>query len=363
MMDKLAAWLCLKSAPELKLAAIQAILERHPDPCAFVGEAAHPLYQEKLLGPAAARHLAQGILPEKHEQIRRLCGHYGIGLLCYSDPDYPPGLKDIYSPPLILWYRGDIVKALQNICLAVVGTRKPTAYGREMCARLIAPACQRGITIVSGLALGIDTIAHQTALKHQAQTIAVFASGLDQVYPPQNRELSSRIVALGALVSEYDPGSKMERWNFPARNRIVSALAQAAFIVEGAMTSGAMLTAKYAVEQNRDVMALPGNINHPCAQGPNYLIKTGAQCVTTPEDILSALGLDAEVKDQLEILPEISPDEQAVYDLFRETQRELCFDELLLQSGHSFGKLSTILLNLELKGYIVKASGNSFILG
>jgi DNA processing protein len=363
MRDKLAAWLCLKTAPQLKLFLLLPLLERFPDPAAFVGVHDHPVYAEGSLPRPAAEHLAQGVLPANFEQILKLCQHYEIRLLCLSDPGYPTGLRNIYSPPLVLYFRGDLPSALQHVSLAVVGTRKPTAYGREMCGRLVGPACRQGVAVISGLAMGIDTVGHQTALKHSAPTIAVLAHGLDQVYPPQNRELALKIVSKGALVSEYEPSSKMERWNFPARNRIVSALAQAVFIVEGSMTSGAMLTAKYAVEQNRDVMALPGNINHPNAQGPNYLIKTGAQCITTPEDILSALGLDAEVRDQLEAIPELSADEQAVYDLFRDAQRELCFDELLLKTGHSFGKLSTLLLNLELKGCIAKSGGNSFILG
>ncbi|HOR30342.1 MAG TPA: DNA-processing protein DprA, partial [Candidatus Syntrophosphaera thermopropionivorans] len=150
--------------------------------------------------------------------------------------------------------------------------------------------------------------------------------------------------------------------NFPARNRIISALAPVTFVVEGSMTSGAMITAKHALEQNHDLIALPGEIYHPNAQGPNYLIKNGAQCITCPEDILYALGIEVEEREQLEFLPEISPDEQKIYDLFREEQRELSFDELLLKTGYSFGKLSTILLNLELKGLIIKSGGNAFLL-
>ncbi|MGC9362887.1 MAG: DNA-processing protein DprA, partial [Candidatus Syntrophosphaera sp.] len=152
-------------------------------------------------------------------------------------------------------------------------------------------------------------------------------------------------------------------WNFPARNRIISALSQKTFIVEGPLTSGAMLTAKFAIEQNRDLMALPGQINHPNAQGPNYLIKNGAQCITTPEDILASFGLDLEERDQLEAVPDIPEAEQKVFDLFKSRQEEISFDELILQTGLPFGKLSTILLNLELKGFISKSGGNSFILG
>lgn len=363
MTDKLSAWLCLKSAPGLKSRVCLELLERWPDPREFVGEPAHPVYADFNLPPEARRHLREATPHPRREQITKLCEYYRIRLLCFGEDHYPLGLANITSPPLILYYRGELIPALGQICLAVVGTRKPSAYGREMCAKLLAPVCRGGVAIVSGLASGIDTVAHDTALRNQGLTVAVLASGVETIYPQQNRELAEKICSRGALVSEFDPGTKLDPWNFPTRNRIISALAQTVFIVEGPMSSGAMLTAKFALEQNRDLMALPGNINHPNAQGPNYLIKNGAQCITTPEDILAALGLDAKVSDQLEALPEISADEQRVFDFFKAEQRELTFDELLLQSGFPFGKLSTVLLNLELKGYLARTGGNSFSLG
>ncbi len=363
MTDRLQAWLCLKSAPELKPRAALELLAKYPDPAAFVGQPDHPLYSDRDVIPAIRGHLLNAVPHPRLQQISKFCEHYRIEATFLGDEDYPLGLTNILAPPLILWYRGDLKAALKQVCLAVVGTRKPTAYGRESCSKLLAPVCKQGATIISGLATGIDTMAHNAALSNGSRTIAVLASGLETIYPRHNLDLAEQIIARGALVSEFEPGTKIDPWNFVARNRIISALAQSVFIVEGALNSGAMITAKHAIEQNRDVMALPGEINHPNAQGPNYLIKNGAQCVTTPQDILSALGLQTEADEQLEILPPISPDEQKIYELFQTEQRELNFDELLLRSGHNFGKLSTILLNLELKGYLVKTGGNSFILG
>lgn len=363
MTDKLFTWLCLKSAPGLKLRSALDLLGRYPDPQAFVGNPDHPLYYDESIHPSVREHLSAAVPHPRWEQISKLCAHYEIKTLCYGEQDYPAGLAEIVAPPLVLYYRGDLAKALKQICLAVVGTRKPTSYGREMCAKLLAPVCKNGVTIISGLAGGIDTVAHDAALKNGTQTIAVLASGVETIYPPANRDLASKIIENGALLAEYEPGTKVDRWNFPARNRLISALAQTTFIVEGSLSSGAMLTAKFALEQNRDLMALPGEINHTNAQGPNYLIKNGAQCITSPEDILSALGLEAEVKDQLEVLPQISADEQKVYDIFKTEQREISFDELLLATGHGFGKLSTILLNLELKGYLARSGGNTYTLG
>lgn len=359
---RLQAWLCLKYAPGLKQRLALELIGKYPDPCEFVGNPSHAVYKEFELPDGAKYHLQNAILPQNYQQIEKLIGHYDISFTTINDADYPFALREIFAPPLMLYYRGDLVSALDNKALAVVGTRKPTAYGREMCEKLLSRLCKQGITIISGLAVGIDTTAHKTALDNGAPTIAVLAGGAESIYPPQNRDLANQIVQHGAIVSEYEPGSKMERWNFPARNRIISALAEAVFVVEGSMKSGALLTARFAVEQNRYVYALPGNINHPNAQGPNYLIKAGASLITCPEDLLSLMGLDAAMNDQLEILPEISTDEQSVFDLYKEEQREISFDELILKTGFSFGKLSVALLNLELKGYLTKVSGNSFIL-
>ena len=231
-----------------------------------------------------------------------------------------------------------------------------------MARKILTPLCEKGINVVSGLAMGIDTIAHQTALKAKTKTIAVFASGLDTIYPPMNKILAERIIENGALVSEYEPSSKLERWNFPSRNRIISALSQAIFVVEGSLNSGAMLTANFALEQNKPLYALPGNINNRNAQGPNLLIRQGATLVSSADDLLYDLGLGSSEKEQLEFIPDLSPEEQSIYDTLSQEQREITFDEFMIKTGLGFGKLSTLLLSLELKGLIAKSSGNSYII-
>ncbi|MDD2332502.1 MAG: DNA-processing protein DprA, partial [Candidatus Cloacimonetes bacterium] len=258
-------------------------------------------------------------------------------------------------------YRGDLLASLSKPILAVVGTRKSSSYGREMTRKLLQPLVKRGICIVSGLAIGIDTIAHQCALEQGSSTLAVLAGGVDEIYPAMNKELARRITAQGALISEYEPCTKLERWNFPARNRIVSALSQSVFVVEGTIDSGALLTAKFALEQNREILALPGNINNPNAQGPNYLIKCGARVITCPEDLLQAFDLEPETAEQMELFPELSDNEKLIYESLKQAGRELGFDELMLQCKFSFGQLSIALLNLELKNLIAKASGNSYL--
>ncbi len=359
---KLSAWLCLKHAPELGIKSTLELLNSYPDPCEFVGNPHHQLFQSGLIKPKTAEHLAQATLPKDLPRMQKLCEAHCIEALFLTDPDYPSALKSIEEPPLILYYRGS-KEALDVLpSLAVVGTRKASAYGVEMCAKLIKPLCERGVMIISGLAMGIDTVSHHTALENGAKTIAVLASGLESIYPPTNKPLAEKIIGNGALISEYDPGSKLERWNFPDRNRIISALSQAVFVVEGDRESGAMLTAGFAIRQGRPVLALPGNINIPNAEGPNLLIKQGAKLISRAEDLLQLLQLDAIKDEQIELFPSLEPDEQELYDLFREAQQELSFDQLLLKTGKSFGKLSVLLLNLELKGVIAKNRGNSFIL-
>lgn len=360
--DKLAAWIKLKQAPGLGQKTALKLLELYPDPLDFVGKSSHAVYQLDWLPASAKAALKSPDPPANMMQIIKLLERYEIGFCTCTDEDYPQMLGELFSPPLILYYRGDLKLCEAGYRLAVVGTRKPSAYGQEMARKLLTPLCERGLCVISGLAMGIDTIAHRTALEHGGKTIAVLAGGLESIYPPMNKNLADQIATEGLLLSEYEPGSKMEKWNFPARNRIVSALSSCVFIVEGALSSGALLTGKFALEQNRDICALPGNINHTNAQGPNYMIKTGASLITTPEDLMALLGMDEnQAAQQMNIFPELSPDEESIYRRLQESPVEISFDELMLGSGHGFGKLSVILLNLELKGLVSKAGSGSYI--
>ncbi|HNX38387.1 MAG TPA: DNA-processing protein DprA [Candidatus Cloacimonadota bacterium] len=359
--DKLKAWLCLKNAPGMGPKMAQRLLEAYPDPCKFVGVPEHAVYFSDLIPDKAKSYLRIAEPLPSLIQIIKLMETYQISFTCLTDADYPEDLAVLFSPPLILYYRGGLHEALNSKRLAVVGTRKPSSYGREMTAKLLKPVCENGVTIISGLAMGIDTVAHQTAVENGTKTIAVLASGVESIYPLFNKPLSQQIINNGALISEYEPGSKMEKWNFPARNRLISALGDAVFITEGQMTSGALLTGKFALEQGKDILALPGNVNHQNAQGPNYMIKTGACLVTCPEDILERLGIEDKPTEQLEIFPELSVEEGAVLKRLQEESREISFDELLLLTGHNFGRLSVILLNLELKGLVAKSGNGAYI--
>jgi DNA processing protein len=352
------SWLCLKTAPELGPKLALEVLKHYPDPTEFTGKPRHPLYQGEMLTEAATKHLQENNLPHNTDAILKLMDHYQIE--CLNINEYPVRLKDIFAPPLLLYFRGNKDCLFKAKNLAVVGTRKSSSYGRAMCSKLLAPLCRQKVNIVSGLALGIDTFAHKIALQEGCSTVAVLAGGLDAVYPPQNAELAKQILASGALISEYEPGTKSEKWNFPARNRIISALAEVVFVVEGPISSGALLTAKNGIQQDREICALPGNINNINAEGPNHLIKNGAALISSTEDLMNILGMNPEKAEQLEIPGILSKDEQVIYELLKNEQRALSFDEILIITKFPIGRLSTLMTNLELKGVIEKEGGNSF---
>jgi DNA processing protein len=215
----------------------------------------------------------------------------GARVITFVDDEYPPLLRQIYDPPPILYVKGTLTKA-DHWAIAVVGTRRATAYGKTMAQTLVAPLVQRGLTIVSGLARGIDAIAHQTALEAGGRTIAVMANGIDQVYPPEHRELAAAITEQGALITEHPVGEEPEAAHFIPRNRIVSGLCLGTVVVEAAETSGALKTANLALDQGREVFAVPGNALAPTSKGPNALIQAGAKMITSADDILNELKIE-----------------------------------------------------------------------
>ncbi len=246
--------------------------------------------------------LAAGCLPDRIDRVldtvsqldtawvsQRLAS-FGISLITLADQRYPLWLKEIPSPPPLLYVRGDPA-VLSTVSLAVVGTRQPTPYGLAVTRALLEPAVRAGITIVSGLALGIDGQAHRVAVEHSAPTVAVLGCGVDLIYPWEHRLLAERLLDNGAIISEFPLGAKPERHHFPQRNRIISGLAKAVLLVEAGEKSGALITAKFAVDQNRDVLVVPGPITSPQSLGPLNWLKLGATPVTSAEDILRVFNV------------------------------------------------------------------------
>ena len=203
-----------------------------------------------------------------------------------TNSEYPTLLKEIFNPPRELFIKGSII--LEDACaIAIVGTRTPTAYGIKQCEKISCELAKKGITIVSGMARGIDSVAHKSAIKAGGRTIAILGSGLNRIYPPENKKLYEDISKNGAVISEFAPNTPPMPYNFPKRNRIISGMAIGVVVVEAAVRSGSLITANFALEQGRDVFAMPGNINSPRSNGTNALIKDGAKLVEDVSDVLN----------------------------------------------------------------------------
>lgn len=288
------------------------------------------------------------------DEITKLEKHNVTALTC-DDPLYPPRLREIYDYPVVLYVRGKLLPK-DGPYLAVVGTRHPTIYGRQVAEELATELTQSGITIVSGLARGIDSVVHKATLKAGGDTIAVFASGLDVVYPAENVKLAQSIMEHGALVSEYPLGVRPRAGNFPLRNRIMSGLSLGVLVIEAGERSGALITAFQALEQDREVFAVPGSILSPTSKGTNRLIQEGAKLVRNQNDILEELNLTgiSHPSEPKEFQPENEIESQVIKQLGTEPHH---IDTICRFSGLAMSEVSSTLVILELKG-VVKHMGN-----
>jgi len=285
---------------------------------------------------------------------------YRVKALACDSSAYPQRLKEIYDYPLVLYVRGTLLPE-DECCLAVVGTRRATVYGRQVAEELVTDLARNGITIISGLAKGIDSIAHRAALEAGARTIAVFGCGLDIVYPAENAKLAREIMEHGALISEYPLGTRPKADNFPRRNRIMSGLSLGVLVIEAGESSGALITANQAVDQNRDVFAVPGSILSPASRGTNHLIQEGAKLVRNYVDILEELNL-AMMAQQLE-MKELLPVDKTESLLLKQLSREPShIDEICRNSGLAAALVSSSLTMMELKGMVKQVGGMNYVL-
>lgn len=280
-----------------------------------------------------------------------------IQVLSAGRPEYPALLAEIKDPPKTLYYIGNI-ELLRGQCAAVVGSRTTTAYGRNTARSISRCLAGHGAVVVSGLASGIDTCAHEGALEAGGDTIAVLGCGPDLCYPAENRRLKDMIAGKGLILSEYPPGMGAMAYHFPQRNRIISGLSEIVIVVQARLRSGALITADLAAEQGRELFAVPGNIDSQYNLGSNQLIRDGAGVITCIDDVLEPLGLagcDAETAAR-----SLSGTEFRVYEMLR-AQGELSADELCMQISCRPGYLLPILSSLELKGFIRSAAGKFFL--
>jgi DNA processing protein len=291
------------------------------------------------------------------------CQQKGYTVLTLEDKNYPGYLRETFDPPFVLYCAGH-VEALKEPAVSIVGARKLTSYGRAVADRLARDLASCGLVIVSGMARGIDSLAHWGALK-EGRTVAVLGSGLDNIYPRENKKLYQKIMEEGAVISEFPLTAPPLAFHFPQRNRIISGLSLATLVVEATKRSGSLITARLALEQDREVMAVPGNITSDLSAGTNWLIKTGAKAVETWEDVVEEFPsplkeelLSRRQKDK-EKAPDLNEKEKRIME-FLSPDKERHIDELLDCCGFAVSEALAVLLNLELKGLIIQLPGKYF---
>ena len=368
-------WMAIALTPGLGPTKARKLVERFGSPEGVLRASLTEL-ESTGIQAVSAQSLATGKSAESaREEIARAAASDAV-VITMDNPSYPPRLKEIYDPPLILYVRGKL-DVLTKPGLAVVGTRHPTPYGTGMAERLACDLAAQGLVILSGMARGVDTASHRGAIAAKGKTIAVFGTGVDVIYPKENSRLSEQILALGgALITEFPLGTFAAPQNFPIRNRILSGMSVGVLVVEAAEYSGTRITARCALEQNRDVFAVPGNVTNKNSWGPNTLIKQGAKLVATWEDVWE--DLPAEVRlaltpatppessasESASLFPDegLPPHEKRILTLLK-ADEATHIDEIVekLETEMSSSEIFAALFELELTGKVRQMPGKNFV--
>lgn len=348
--------LALALVEELSLKKKRDLLSALPNPIDWTKESNGSVL-ERILGE---KHKAEFFtkLSSVDDNIDEM-DRKEVGFVTFYDETYPAILRETYDFPLVLFTKGNS-SLLNSDCIAVVGTRTPTRYGQKVADSFSRDFARAGLTVVSGFARGVDSVAHKACVSMDSPTIAVFASGLDVCYPAEHKGLYESILSSGGLVvSEYPLGTKPLQYHFPERNRIISGLSRGVFLPEATLKSGSLITARLAVEQGKELFVVPGNINSPESEGTNKLLQEMPHAlVIESEDVLSRLNVKA-VSVDAEVV-ELNIIETLVVDALHD--KELHFEELLEVTALSAGELSTLLMNLEINGIIEHTGGNFYSL-
>jgi len=363
MEDMTLYWLAFNMAFVYYPAAARRALDRFPSVPEIFRAGRSELETLRLRDDTLEALVNGRILGEAERELENI-RRKAYTLLTFGDPRYPRRLKEIFDPPHVLYCRGS-AEVLDDPAVAIVGSRRPTAYGRALAEKLAGDLAARGCTIVSGLAAGVDACAHWGALR-QGRTIGVLGSGLDVLYPRENRGLAEKIAEQGAIITEFPLGTKPLAANFPVRNRIISGLALGLVVVEAAERSGSLISAKFALEQNREVMAVPGNVTSELSRGSNGLIREGAKLVAGWEDVASELpspwreNLLAQTEEKTDNKPaSLSREENR---LMKELPADATvhIDDLADAADFSIAELLVLLLGLELRGLVVQLPGKYY---
>ncbi len=355
-------WLALYLAPGIGAVRFARLLDRFKTPQAVFQASFEELTQvPRLPSKTAAALLRFDWADDVARELKRV-QRLGIKLITLNDQAYPPRLKEIYDPPPLLWINGEISEA-DHIAIAIVGSRGATAYGREISSRLSGDLAAAGVSVISGMALGIDSAAHQGALNAGGRTLAVLGCGVDVCYPKPNTDLFRRIPRQGALISEFRLGTKPEPGFFPLRNRVISGLSLGVVVVEAGSRSGSLITARLALEQNREVFAVPGRVASAKTQGTHALLKQGARLVETARDILDEITPQIKVKPPVpkQKAPVHEPDGKAGRIWEALSEGALHIDKLGRMIKLKPAEMAPLLLEMELKGLIRQLPGMRYI--
>lgn len=362
--QELSCWLAYSQMKGLKIGSDQfkSILDRFEKLTNLFIASKQELLETRLF----RREVIESFLKQKAEinrdELLELVKEKGILAYPYTHPLYPPNLRHIHKPPLVLYAKGELSPDKLGATFAIVGTRNPTGYGRRLAKEFSKELSEAGATIVSGMAVGVDSLVHWGALAAQGKTVCVLACGVDYCYPSSNRPLYEKIIEEGSglIVSEFFPGTKPEKWMFPQRNRIISGLSEGLLVIEAGQSSGALITANLAFNQSRSVFAIPGRIDSAMSKGTNDLIyKNIAQLVTSADQILDCLNwVSTRSKEEVASVVELFGREKEVFDLLSSEPQH--FDFISNETGMAAGELSGTLTILELAGVVERHPGEWF---
>jgi DNA processing protein len=358
-MESLVQWLGLKTVPRVGNRLFLHLIQRFGGPENVFSASREELLQVEGVNDRLASLIQGYKIPKEVEQDLALAEKNGVSIITFSDPDYPTLLRHIHDPPPVLYVRGRLHTDSLNI--AIVGSRNATSYGRGVTERLSSNLARRGFAVVSGMARGIDAAAHKGALAAGGKTIAVLGCGLDTIYPSENRSLFYRIAESGAVISEFPFLTPPDARNFPVRNRIISGLALGTVIVEATQKSGSLITARLAAEQGREVFAVPGSVTSFKSMGTHRLIKQGAKLVEHVDDIIEELNIARPIPTigtkEGPVIP-LTPEEKKVIDEL--SPYPVHIDKLVRDLSLSAAQVSSLLLQLELKGLVTQSPGKLF---
>jgi DNA processing protein len=365
-MDEKAWWLALHLVPGVGRITFKKLVEYFGHPRQVMQATTGQLMRVSGIGPKIAQAITGFQTTKVVEQELRAAKAAGCQIVTQSDESYPLLLKTIEDPPPVLYVKGDWGEPTAPR-IAVVGSRRPSTYGKVVAEQLAGGLAECGVTVVSGLARGIDSVAHVNALEHGGRTIAILGCGLSYIYPPENRRLAERISHQGAVVSEFPMATKPDRLNFPLRNRTISGLSLGTVVVEAGERSGALITAQWALDQGREVFAVPGNVTAPTSRGTNHLIKMGAKLVEEVDDILEELppyalgGIRERAPAQKEwCQADSTPDERCLLELLDPVDARH-IDWIIERAHFPTSMVSSLLLRLELEGKVTQLPGKLFL--